>query len=378
MKVLVLGAGLVGAPMAEDLAKDKDFKVTVVDNNGQRLHKISQKVSVQTIKKDLCDIKELKQEAKNHDIVLSAVPGFMGYKVLKAVIEAKINIIDIAFSPEDHFKLDDLAKKNNVIAITDIGVAPGMSNILTAYAYYLLDKTYSAKIYVGGLPKKRNYPWEYKAVFSPVDVIEEYTRPARFVKKGKIISKPALSDPELIEFPYIGELEAFNSDGLRSLLKTMDIPDMIEKTLRYPGHIEKIKLLKQSGFFNKKEIDINGIKVSPIDFTSKLLFPKWKLKKNDEDITIMSIIIEGEKAGKKIRYKWFLYDEYNKTTATHSMARTTGYTATAALRMLAKRMYNHTGISPPEFIGKHPGCVKYILKELEEKGVIYKFTTKKL
>ncbi len=371
MKIIVLGAGLVGAPMAKDLAKDARFEITVADINPENLEKLSSEKNIITTHTDISYPAGLIQLLKNHDLALNAVPGHMGFQTLKTIIECKKNVIDIAFFPEDLFELDSLAKKNNVVAISDIGVAPGMSNILVAYAKEQLDETHSAKIYVGGLPKTRTWPWEYKAVFSPIDVIEEYTRPARFVENKKLITKPALTDPELLDFPYVGALEAFNSDGLRSLIKTLDIPDMIEKTLRYPGHIDKIKVLKETGFFNEDEIEINGKKIKPVDFTTALLLPKWKLEKGEQDITVMKIIVEGIRNGKRIRYEYDLYDEYDSETDTHSMARTTGYTATSTVRLVADGLYKHKGISPPEFIGKDKKCVDFILRELKERNIVY-------
>jgi saccharopine dehydrogenase-like NADP-dependent oxidoreductase len=203
-------------------------------------------------------------------------------------------------------------------------------------------------------------------------VIEEYTRPARYIEGGKEIIKPALSDPELLNFENIGTLEAFNSDGLRSLAKTIDAPYMIEKTLRYPGHIDIMRILRETGFFNKEEIEIRGVKISPLEFTSKLLFPKWKLQEGEEDITIMQVIVEGLKGNKRLRYTYDLFDTYDPVTKVHSMARTTGYTATMALRMVAGGLYTQKGISAPEFIGRYPECVDFILNGLKDRGVVYK------
>ncbi len=370
-KVIVLGCGLVGGPMASDLSKDRNLQVSVADIDNNALDKLKKSTGVNTIHADLSISENTSELVKDFDIVLSAVPGFMGFQTLKTIIEARKNVIDIAFFPEDLFELNDLAKENNVIAISDIGVAPGMSNVLIGYADNQLDKVYSAVTYVGGLPKKREWPYEYKAVFSPIDVIEEYTRPARYIENGKEVIKPALTDPELLNFEHIGTLEAFNSDGLRSLAKTIDAPYMIEKTLRYPGHIEIIRVLRETGFFNKETIEVNGVHISPIEFTSKLLFPKWKLEEGEEDITIMKVIVSGAKGSKTLRYTWDLFDTYDQQTNVHSMARTTGYTATMALRMVIAGLYTRKGVSAPEFIGKESECVNFMLKGLEERGVIY-------
>jgi len=378
MKIIVLGAGLVGGPMAVDLAHESKFEITLVDYNQAALDKIGNSYPINKMAKDLSRPDDVKKLVADYDIVVNAVPGFMGFRTLKSVITAGKNVIDIAFFPEDPFELDRPAKEKNVVAIVDCGVAPGMSNILTGHVDNLLDRTDSVLIYVGGLPEVREWPYEYKAVFSPIDVIEEYIRPARYVENGQMVTRPALSDPELLNFPGIGTLEAFNSDGLRTLAQTIDVPNMKEKTLRYPGHIDKMKLFRETGFFSKEEIEINGTKIRPIDFTSKLLFPKWKLNEGEVDITVMQVIIEGEKEGRKLRYTYDLLDRYDDVTGVHSMARTTGYTATMAVRMIAAGLYSEVGISAPEFIGRQPESVEFILDGLKKRGIIYRETLEEI
>lgn len=374
MKVIVLGAGLVGRPMAVDLAKDGQFNVSIADVSQSSLELVDKRSGITTIQKDMSNAENVKDLVKDFDIVLHALPGFMGFNSLKAILDAKKNVIDIAFFPEDPFLLDKLAKKNGVTAVVDCGVAPGMSNILTGYAAKKLDEVETALTYVGGLPEVREWPYEYKAVFSPHDVIEEYVRPARYIENGSMVVMPALSHPELINFPGIGTLEAFNTDGIRSLAHTLKAKNIKEKTLRYPGHIDKMAVLRETGFFSKEEIEIKGVKIRPLDFTAKLLFPKWKLQKGEADITVMKVIISGTKNGRKITYTYDLFDRYDATTHTHSMARTTGYTATSMLRAVVKGLFTRKGITVPEFIGEESECVSFILKQLAERGVIYKET----
>ena len=377
-KIIVLGSGLVGAPMAMDLAKDPQFDVTVADISSESLKKCALNKSIKTIQADLADAVKVKELVSGQDMAVNAVPGFLGFQTLRAVIEAKKNVIDIAFFPEDPFILDELAKKNRVTAIVDCGVAPGMSNILVGHIHHLLDSTRSALIYVGGLPELRIWPYEYKAVFSPLDVIEEYIRPARYVENGKIVVRPALSDSEYLNLPNISSLVAFNSDGLRTLARTLDIPNMKEKTLRYPGHIEKIAVLRETGFFSQEPLEINGVRIRPLDFTAKLLFPIWKLQPGETDITVMQVVVEGEKGGDKLRYTYDLFDRFDSASGIHSMARTTGYTATAAVRMVGRGLYKRQGIIAPEFIGEQPECVEFMLKELADRGVVYKQRIEKI
>ncbi len=371
MNVLVLGSGLVGRPMAADLSTDPSFTVTVADRSADNLNKIPAAFPVARVQADLSDPAALQNLLSGSDIVLNAVPGFMGFETMKRIITSGKNVVDIAFFPEDCFELDRLAMEKNVTAVVDCGVAPGMSNILAGHVDHLLDSTDSVLIYVGGLPVIRDWPYEYKAPFSPIDVIEEYTRPARYVENGGLVTRPALSDPEFLTFPNIGTLEAFNSDGLRSLARTMKAPNMKEKTLRYPGHIEKITVLRESGFFSDKEIEVKGMKIRPLDVATKLLFPMWELKEGDEEFTVMKVIVEGRKGNERLRYTYDLLDRYDAATKVHSMARTTGYTATTALRMVAKGLFVRKGISPPEFIGQKPACVEFMLSGLKERGVIY-------
>ncbi len=370
MKIIVLGAGLVGGPMAIDLSKEEEFEVSITDINPASFGYL-QSFGIKTLRQDLFDPETVKQLVSEYDMVINAVPGFMGFQTLKAIIEAGKNVVDISFFPEDPFQLNELALKKNVIAVMDCGVAPGMMHILTGYVNHLLDETETALTYVGGLPEIREYPYEYKAVFSPIDVIEEYTRPARYIENFKLVTKEALSDAELLNFPGFGTLEAFNSDGIRSLGETIKAANIKEKTLRYPGHIALMKVLRETGFFSQQEIEVKGMKIKPMDVTAKLLFPMWELKKGERDLTIMKVIVEGKKDGKKLRYTYDLLDRYDEETQTHSMARTTGYTATVALRMIAHGLYTQKGLSVPEYIGKYPECVEFMFNGLAERGVNY-------
>jgi lysine 6-dehydrogenase len=254
--------------------------------------------------------------------------------------------------------------------VVDCGVSPGLSNLLIGHVHQRLDRTDSILIYVGGLPEIRHWPFEYRAVFSPLDVIAEYTRPARFVENGALVTRTALSDPELIDFPGVGTLEAFNTDGLRTLANTINAPNMKEKTLRYPGHIEKMVFLREAGFFSEDPVEVDGHPVRPVDLTAELLFPQWQMEDGEVDITVLRIIVEGEEQGKTRRYVYNLVDRYDPSSNTHSMARTTGYTATVAARMLVRGLYDRKGISPPELVGRCDECVEFMLEGLAARGLI--------
>jgi len=314
-----------------------------------------------------------RQAIEGFDLVIGAVPGFMGFNTVKHVIQAGKNMVDISFFPQDPFILDEEAHKNKVTVVVDCGIAPGMGNIILGYHNHHMNVD-RYECLVGGLPFVREWPFEYKAVFSPIDVIEEYIRPARYIENGGLVVKEALSEPELVSFEKIGTLEAWNSDGLRSLLRTMKIPNMIEKTLRYPGCIEYLRVLRESGFFSYDEIDVGGKKIRPVDLTSRLLFPKWKLKPGEEDFTVMRVTITG--SGKKIKYE--LFDRFDRKTNTISMARTTGYTCTGVANLILEGSFTREGICPPEYVGESEENFRFMLTYLKERNVDYKVKESKL
>ena len=366
--ILVLGGGMVGGAIIRDLAKDNAVKV--IDRDKKIIDSFSDLKTVKTIPGDVTDSSFLKEYSSDTDIIVSAVPGFLGFKTLKNIIALGKNVVDISFFSEDPFELDELAIKNNVTAVVDCGIAPGMSNIILGWHNKLMGIK-SFECLVGGLPFKRSWPFQYKAPFSPIDVIEEYTRPARIVQNGKVIVKPALSGLELVDIPTVGTLEAFNTDGLRTLLKTMKIPEMKEKTLRYPGHTEYMKMLRETGFFGSKEINVNGKMIAPLELTSKLLFPLWKLEKDEEEFTVLKIIISGKEENKEVRYEYNLFDQFDSNTKTSSMARSTGYTCTAVVRQVLNNNFTRKGICPPEYVGAEDNCYSMIMEELKSKGIIY-------
>lgn len=373
-KIIILGAGMVGKAMAIDLSKK--YKVKSVDIDQDALSFLSENYNIETGYLDVTDEKKLSAVIRNFDLVISAVPGFLGYQTMKNVILNKKNLVDISFLPEDILDLDHLAKENGVTVIMDCGVAPGMPNIIAGYHNEQMEIE-NFEYMVGGLPKVRSFPFEYKAPFSPCDVIEEYTRPARYVENGKMITKPAMSDTEFIEFKNVGTLEAFNSDGLRSLIYTLNnIPNMKEKTLRFPGHIQMIQALKAAGFLDTNPLKIKGKEIVPFDFTSEILFNAWKLNPDDEEFTIMRVILQGEEKNTKKEIVYDLYDEYDKEEMISSMARTTGFTATAAADMILNGVFDKKGMFPPELVGKYPVCFEYILKYLDDRDIKYVKTEK--
>ena len=372
-KVVVLGAGLVGREVARDLAPH--FDVTSVDSSQERLEKASLDTSIQPRVADLSDAATVLEVVAPADVVVGGLPGFMAKTALETVIRAGKNVVDIAFFPEDPFVLDDLAKEHGVTALVDFGVAPGMSNIFMGFHNAEMEQVERFECLVGGLPVVRDWPFEYKAGFSPADVLEEYTRPARYVENGRMVTRPALSDPEVVHFEGVGALESLNTDGLRTLATTMICPNMKEKTLRYPYHGRFMEALRQIGFFDKEPIRLNGTEISPLAFTSALMFPHWTFEEGEEEFTVMRVEIEGQLPnGRHERVVYDLLDRYDKEKGISSMARTTGYTCTAGVHLLADGMFTRKGICPPEYVGEDPICMEFVMAHLAAHGVTFKKT----
>ena len=351
-----IGCGMIGRVMALDISKRHDLHLSDLDKSA--LKKV--KTLDPTIKTKCFNVNDsgrLKSFLKPADIVLLAVPGHMGYKLLKRVIEFKKNIVDISFSPENILSLDKKAKDNNVTVIYDAGLAPGIPNFLLGNIN-AKENVKSFKYFVGGLPKYPKPPYNYKAPFSPIDVVEEYTRPARIMKNGEVITKPALTEIEEKVYQNTGILEGFNTDGLRSILLTMKhIPNMVEKTLRFPGHAKLISKELESG------------KIIPGDKKNlQRLFKIWRLLPNELEFTILDVIIETE-----IRtHNYFLFDETNLKENTSSMARTTGYTASATIDLLDQNIFVEKGVFPPELVGSKSKVVDYLVNFLRQRGIILK------
>ena len=369
-KVAVLGVGRVGAAIAIDLART--YQVAALDPNAQSLKPL-QGYGVEPHIGSAADGAVLKSFIENSDLVINAVPGKIGFGVLERVIANGKNVVDISFYPEDPFLLHALASKRDVTAVVDCGVAPGLSNMFLGYHHARM-QVENFSCYVGGLPRTRTWPYQYKAPFSPSDVIEEYVRPARLVEGGAVVVKPALSEIERIDCGGIATLEAFNTDGLRTLLTTMKVPDMKEKTLRYPGHGECMRILRDSGFFGTEPIRLAaGNSVTPLEMTSRILFPLWQLAQGEKEFTVMRVVISGVKKNVPVTYTYTLYDEYNEKTKTTSMARTTGYTCTAVAHLMLKGKILETGILAPEQISRDKKTFGDIIGYLLGKGISIKF-----
>ena len=368
MKALILGCGNIGSVAAEDLAESMPTtEVVVADKDEQRAETVAKKIGKTNISYTSVDVteqQELNKTLKDFDIVLGFLPGPLGYRLMEACITAEKDLVDVSFMAENPLPLNAKASKAGVTIVPDCGLAPGISNMLVGHAISLLDRVHTTGIMVGGLPEKAIPPLDYTITWSPESLIDEYTRKARIVKNGRIIETEALSGLETIEFPNVGKLEAFYTDGLRTLMYTVNATDeMWEKTLRYPGHVEKIKLLKALGFFEDSPINIEGASISPRKVTAKLFGQKlwWPEVK---DFVALKIEVSGIKDGKITRFVYHLLDYCDKKHGITAMARTTAYPASIVAQLLLKKNVSEKGVVPPEKLGMDEKLFQQFLDEL--------------
>ncbi len=349
MEVLVLGAGNVGKAIAYDLAKD--FDVYVGDKRAESLREVEEFAT--PMKVDASSFDELVETMKGFELIIGALPGRFGFKSLEAAIKAGVNMVDISFMPENPFVLRERAEEAQVTIIVDAGFAPGLSNILMGRIWQEMDELKEGYIYVGGLPKAPKPPLYYRITWSPYDLIEEYTRPARVIRGGEVT---AVDPFEEIKDVKIGEFEfeAFISDGLRSLLENVRAERLEEWTLRWPGHLEKMKVLRELGFFSPENISRTLEVITPL------------MTYESPDFSIMQVVGKGIINGEEKEIGYLLYDEEREGFT--SMARVTGFTAAVIARLVAENACIY-GVIPPEILGMRIDTYRKIMDGLEERGI---------
>lgn len=373
MKVLVLGSGNIGSVAAEDIAKSmSSIEVVVADRDGAKAKEVAERIGESTvswIQLDATNHNELVNALKDFDLAMGFLPGKLGYRLAEACIDAEKDLVDVSYMAKNPLALNDKAVKAGVTIIPDCGLAPGISNILVGRAVGKLDKVQTVCIMVGGLPEKPVPPLGYVITWSLESLIDEYIRKARIVEEGEIVEVEALSGLEEVEFPNVGRLEAFYTDGLRTLPYTVrNVNVMWEKTLRYPGHASKIKLLKALGFFEEKQINVEGVSISPRKLTVRLLGQKlWKPEV--KDIVVLKVEISGVKNDEQTRHVYHLLDRYDEKREITAMARTTAYPASIIAQLMLKKTVKEKGVVPPERLGMSEEFFSMFLNELEKRGI---------
>tara|TARA_Y100000746_G_scaffold224681_1_gene227517 strand:+ start:642 stop:1685 length:1044 start_codon:yes stop_codon:yes gene_type:complete len=336
-RMCVLGGGLVGSFVASTL-HERGHDVRVVD--AEPILAISPDIECLNSR---VNADNLLAFVDGFDVTINCLPGRIGHSIRKHLLSIEgMRIADLAFTAEDPRSLHDLAKKNNASLIYDVGIAPGLSNALLKAAESEMGTLQSGKIWVGGNPQEPDDEWSYMAPFSPSDVIEEYTRPARIRRNGQNVSEPALSERHLISVPGYGQMEAFLTDGVRSLLDTIDSHELLEYTVRWPGHIDR--------YLSR-------------EYSEDDLIEAWKFDSNRPEFTWLSVLVTN---GQQSR-KWDVIDEGQDGCS--SMARTTGLVTVEVAEMLADGTLSDSGVMPPEVLGTDSKLVHRLIAAMRKAGV---------
>ena len=336
-RMCVLGGGLVGSFVASTL-HERGHNVRVVD--AEPILAISPDIEYLNSRVNADNLLDF---VDGFDVTINCLPGRIGHSIRKHLVSIEgMRIADLAFTAEDPRTLDELAKKNNASLIYDVGIAPGLSNALLKAAESEMGTLQSGKIWVGGNPQEPDDEWSYMAPFSPSDVIEEYTRPARIRRNGQNVSEPALSERHLISVPGYGQMEAFLTDGVRSLLDTIDSHELLEYTVRWPGHIDR--------YLSR-------------EYSEDDLIEAWKFDSNRPEFTWLSVLVTN---GQQSR-KWDVIDEGQDGCS--SMARTTGLVTVEVAEMLADGTLSDRGVMPPEVLGTDSKLLHRLIAAMRKAGV---------
>jgi lysine 6-dehydrogenase len=383
MKIIILGAGLMGRAIAFDLINFSNFeKISFIDINKSNLNLTKKIFKNKKINYKLLDVSNranIRKKFEENDIVISAVPYYYNYLLTKIAIDTNTHFIDLGGNNtivQKQKTLDKSAKKAKIKVIPDCGLAPGIVSIITRDIVNYYDSVDYVKLRVGGLPKDPIPPFNYQFVFSPNGLINEYIQDAIVLENKKIVFKKPMTELEKIIFPEpFGEMEAFITSGgcstlpytFRYIIKYLDY-----KTIRYPGHSEKFKLLLDLGLGSDRIVKINGFKIKPRKILIKIL--KKLIPETGEDVVLIKVFSKGVKNNIKIKTEYTLIDYFDKKNKISSMMRTTGYPVSIIAQMIEQNIIDKYGVFTSEEI-INP---KYFFKELERRGIMIKKSIMKI
>ncbi len=368
MKVAVFGSGLMGSVISWDLARSPNVdEVVVADIDAERLDAVKRKTGGRKLSVEVLDIMDQARTVKfmkGFDVVASALPHGVVHAVNLAAVKAGAKLVDIAFE-DAQMELDGEARKSGALLIPGSGVAPGLGGILLAHGVRTLKGADEGHILVGGIPQVPLPPFGYKLVFSIVGLLREYIEEARVIRDGKLVKVMPFSKVEQVRFPEpIGTLEAFCTDGLASLVYTMKgMRVMDEKTLRWPGHVERMNMLMEAGYFSREKLKLPGGEVSPLEMSYAVL-GKMLSKGDTRDMTVMRVVAKSG-ASEAV---YDMVDRYDEKVGVTSMGKCTGYTGSIVAQMVGAGEIAGKGVIAPEVAiqGKR---VASLLSELESRGV---------
>jgi saccharopine dehydrogenase-like NADP-dependent oxidoreductase len=369
LKVLVVGSGKVGSEIARDLARSSEVdSVIVADALPKNLKNVRGYEKIKTRRLDISQRKPLLETMHSVDLICGALPGRLGFQLMTHAVEAHRDLVDISYTPENPFKLHRQARDQENVVVPQCGVAPGFTNMCVGDASRRLGTMTKVRVFVGGLPQRPTPPLNYRIVFSLEDVINEYSRPARIIENGKERMVDALSGRGFLNFPGVGKLEYFITDGLGSLPRSFPrVREMFEYTLRYPGHADMMNTLRVLGFFDRAEVQVNGSGVVPRKLSIALLKGGMSLGR-PEDLLALRVEVEG-RLGRKSILSYRILDYYDPRGKVSAMARTTAYPCTSVALLVGRRKLKSVGVVTPEKIANDPEHFGFVLSRLKSRGV---------
>jgi lysine 6-dehydrogenase len=359
MNVLVLGCGMMGRAIAYDLSLFSGFEKVIIGDKDTKTRNSAKEflkgTNVDVIPVNADKSNEIKKYFQKVNVVISAVPYRFNFKLAKMAIETKTHFIDLGGNNtivENERSLFSKARKNNVTIIPDSGLAPGLVSIITRDIVDHMDTVDSVKLRVGGLPRHPQPPLNYQIVFSPYGLINEYVEDAIILDHGKILEKKSMTEVESLEFPKpFGTMEAFLTSGGCSTLP-FTYKDTIKyldyKTIRYPGHCEKIKTFLDFGFADETKMNFHGHAIAPRDIFASLLTKN--VPTTGEDVVLLKVISQGTKNGTKRSREYLMIDHYDTKHDITAMMRTTGYPVAITAQMIENGTIQERGVFCPEEI----------------------------
>jgi lysine 6-dehydrogenase len=374
MKFLVLGAGAQGSACAFELLQRPEVDRVVLadlDVNEPRpflKHFLGGALELLTL--DATDEVAVRRALESVDGVASALPYYFNLDMTRLAIESKANFCDLGGNTEivdQQRKMTVQAQERDVSVVPDCGLAPGMVNILAQGGIDALDETESVKIYVGGLPQVPEPPLNYQLVYSLEGVLDYYTTPVLVLEGGEVIDKEPLTGVETVTFEALGELEAFLTAGGISRMPYRYrglIPSMSYKTLRYPGHCELMKSMRNLGLMDLDPVEIGGASVVPRDLLIKVLDTKLR-KPSGKDLVVMRVVVDGAIDGASRTVTYEMVDYYDQDQEITAMMRTTGYSLGATAYMQAAGLIPKGVHTPSE-------CVpaEMYIQQLANRGIV--------
>ncbi len=376
-RYVILGSGRQGTAAAYDLAKFGEAEALVMadmsraaaERAAERVNRLIGQNLASAVQLDVSDSPAIDSVIAGADVALSAVPYYFNLKITQACIENGVSLNDMGGNTEvvwSQLKLDAEAREAGVSIVPDCGMGPGLINTMGVYVMDLLDKPREVYLYDAGLPKDPTPPWNYLSTFHINGLTNEYDGKATFIREGKLVEIDTFTELESIDFPPLGQMEAFVISGSMSTTPWSHLGKLERydnKVLRYPGHFHTFEAFKRLGLFSEQPLEVNGQSIIPRDVYHALLAPKVSAPAI-LDICVMRAVGIGEKAGKNARVTVDLIDGYDEATGFTGMERLTGWHCALMMGFQARGK-----ITPGAHRMENAVPAKDIMEEVRKRGI---------